>query len=365
MDEKFLTKSLLKHYLSSVFIYGILFIVIANCPIFYEVIENETFNYIYFFLFYFIGYVLIAPIILFTFRPKSVLDSGNLKILSYIKRQFSKTKSTKEFLENIEPKEDEKQAMMSLFVKAFFGVTCVNMLCNTYLPSLGYNFDFLRVMWTTAIQYIHDGSDILGSFIQYVADTGDMWLKLILTISTSVLTFSYLTDSDVFKNKIKSVDTTPLGVLSCLVCYYPLTILTTKVIAQPLNSQIPVNNTLFFAVLNVLIILANFIAMISVVRLFGKSGNLTNRGIVTGFPYNVIRHPAYTMQVIYIILCSIPLYFLPELTFGDKISLFIGVLVWMYIYYLRAITEERHLMKDEKYQQYVEKVKYRFIPWVF
>jgi len=35
------------------------------------------------------------------------------------------------------------------------------------------------------------------------------------------------------------------------------------------------------------------------------------------------------------------------------------------IYTVRALTEERHLMKDPEYRAYCKKVKYRFIPGVF
>lgn len=71
------------------------------------------------------------------------------------------------------------------------------------------------------------------------------------------------------------------------------------------------------------------------------------------------------MQVLYIILTSIPVCFVPTYSLGDKFTLWISILIWIYIYYLRSITEERHLIKDPEYKKYVEKVKYRFIPKVF
>ncbi|MCM1338301.1 MAG: hypothetical protein NC191_01360 [Muribaculaceae bacterium] len=365
MEQEVKISDIFKHYLSSVVIYGIILAVIINCPVYYETIEHEIFNYIYFFIFYYVCYVIIAPIILFTLKPKSVLESGNIAIFEYIIRQFKKHESTKDFLNNIEPKENEKQAMMGLFVKTFFSVISVNLLCNTLLPSLEYNLEFVGTFWITCIQYIKDGSGFWQSMCQFMVDTGDVWIKLIMTAITLILAFSYLTDLKIFKNKIKSVDTTPLGVLSCLICYYPITILTTKFISLPPETGTPVGNTVTLAILNLLIIIVNLINLIATARLFGKSGNLTNRGIVTGFPYNIVRHPSYTMQVLYIILSAIPICFFPSYSFEEKASLCLCVLIWMYIYYLRAITEERHLMKDEKYQTYLEKVKYRFIPKVF
>lgn len=42
----------------------------------------------------------------------------------------------------------------------------------------------------------------------------------------------------------------------------------------------------------------------------------------------------------------------------------LSVLTWTYIYYLRSITEEKHLLADEEYVKYCKMVKYRFIPGV-
>ena len=42
----------------------------------------------------------------------------------------------------------------------------------------------------------------------------------------------------------------------------------------------------------------------------------------------------------------------------------VGMVVMSTIYYWRAITEERHLMRDEEYRRYMKKVPYRFIPGV-
>ena len=39
--------------------------------------------------------------------------------------------------------------------------------------------------------------------------------------------------------------------------------------------------------------------------------------------------------------------------------------VWSIIYYLRAITEELHLMANPEYIQYCKKTKYMFIPFVW
>lgn len=363
--EKATNLELLRHFIASAIIYGIILLCLIFCPAYYETIEeNSGFDYTIFFTVFYLGYLLIAPIIYWTVRPISVKDSRNMTIFGYFARQFSKDMPVEHFLKGLEPTEKEKQAMMIVFMQTFFGVYCVNTLCNNYLPSFGYNLDFLKVMFEQAVQYITAGSGILSGIIQYLNDTGDMWIKLAMTINLIILAISYLSDLDLFKNKIKSVDTTPLGVISCIMCYYPVVLLTDKFLQVTEDSLLPVNNSALLAGLNLFAIIANFGMMIAVLRLGTKSGNLTNRSIVTGFPYNVVRHPEYSMQIFYIIITTIPLYLASDMGYGDKFFVTVTTLAWIFIYYLRAITEERHLIKDSKYQEYVLNVKHRFLPWL-
>lgn len=42
----------------------------------------------------------------------------------------------------------------------------------------------------------------------------------------------------------------------------------------------------------------------------------------------------------------------------------VSLAAWTFIYFLRALTEERHLLKDQDYVEYVKKVKYMFVPGV-
>lgn len=365
INQEVTTKDILKHYSSSVLIYGTVLLILSLSPLFYESIQNSWMDYISFLILYYIAYIIIAPVIFFIFKPKSILKSRNLAIIEYIKRQFKKNETTEEFLKNIEPTEKEKQAFVILFIKAFFSYNCLNALFNKYFASPEYDIDFIKTFIGQIIQDTSSGLPLLPSLGQFIIDTGDMWLKFILGISMIVYAVSYLTELDIFKNKIKSADTTPLGILTCIACYYPITILTYKFIEVTPDSLLPVDNQMILVILNLLIILVNFISLIAVIRLGTKVGNLTNRGIVTGFPYNIIRHPDYTMQICYIILTTIPLFIMREYSIITKVIMTVATMIWIYIYYLRAITEERHLIKDPEYQQYVEKVKYRFIPKLF
>ena len=71
------------------------------------------------------------------------------------------------------------------------------------------------------------------------------------------------------------------------------------------------------------------------------------------------------MQMFYIILTSIPVYLMEEVSVFAKILGTLGILLWLFIYNIRAITEERNLLQDKDYVAYAQKVKYKFIPKIW
>ena len=363
-EKKVTRKDILKHYFASLILYTIIFFAVMLCPVYYNNITNDKIDYSVILGFYLAIYALAAPIIYFIAKPKSILESRPLTIFGYIKKQFVRGVSLQTYLDNLTPTEKEKQAMMIVFMQTFFATYSAHFLCERYILSIQYNFDFISVMFQQALSYTSTNG-LLGGLTQFIIDTGNIWLNIIFTITTIVYLFSYLTDSVITRNKIKSIDTTPLGVLSCLSCYFPVSILTLSFIQVTEENLLPVNNPTLLAILNLIIIFANLGSLIAILRLGTKAGNLTNRGIVTGFPYNIIRHPDYSMQIVYIIATSIPLFIVNTHGIFDKTMMAITTLAWIYIYYLRAVTEERHLIKDPEYQKYCEKVKQRFIPKLF
>lgn len=364
ITNKVTNKDVYKHYFASILIYGIILLFIIFCPVLNESIENEVLNYTTFFILYYIAYAVFALPLYLWLKPESILTSRNVAICNYFKRQFRKDMTLQQWLTHIEPKKVEKQAFMILFMKTFFGVYCVNILCNKYLPALDYDIAFLKEMLRLAINY-SAASGFLAALWQFIDDTSDMWVTIMLMITNIIFAFSYLTELDLFKNKIKSIDTTPLGVITCIICYYPVIILTNQIIPKYNDELIPVDNFGLRILLNILVVVVNFGALLAIARLGTKAGNLTNRGIETRFPYSIIRHPNYSMQICYIILTSLPILLLSGYSILWKAIMLVGILSWIGIYYLRAITEERHLIKDIAYREYAKRVKYRFIPKVF
>ncbi len=354
-------KVILKHYLSSILVYGIILLILFVSPLFNQNIENPWLSYFSVLLVYYILYVIFAYPIFKKFRPQSVLESRNVVIVDYFRRQFSKGRNLEQKLFEMNLKDNEKQAFVILFIKTFFGVYSLSLLCNKFFPQMNYNIDFLSEMFSQYSQYI-ETSGIWSGILQYLDDTADMWLTFIFTITAFVFAFSYLTEADFLKNRIKYADTTPLGILSCVMCFYPFMLITEKLMPVNMRELVPIDDLYLRISVYILAILVNFVSMIAIVRLGARAGNLTNRGIVTGFPYNIVRHPDYAMQICYIILTFVPLYAVGDLNILGDIVLTIGMLLWIGVYILRAITEERNLIKDDDYKVYCQKVKYRFIP---
>jgi protein-S-isoprenylcysteine O-methyltransferase Ste14 len=359
------TDLIFKHYITSVFIYAILTIILIFSPLYLSQVNEISIDYTLVLILMLCSYIIFAPIFLFTIKPQSVLSSRSLTIFNYIKRQFEKEKDIADFFEKMALSNEEKQAFATLFMQAFFGIYSITALCNIYLPKLSYNIDFIKTLFQQAITTFSSGAGIFTSLAQYLIDSGDVWITLLGTLITIILTISYLSDSAITRNKIKSTDITPLGILSCILCYYPVTILTNEILFITEDTLMPVDNQILLAFLNLFIIMAHLGILIAVLRLGTKSGNLTNRGIETKFPYNIVRHPEYSMQILYIILTTIPLLLYTETSIIEKMLILFATFGWIYLYYLRAITEERHLIQDEDYKKYCIKTKYRFFPKLF
>ncbi|MFL5804161.1 MAG: methyltransferase family protein [Roseiflexaceae bacterium] len=100
-------------------------------------------------------------------------------------------------------------------------------------------------------------------------------------------------------------------------------------------------------------LLATF-AVISLGRSFGIIA--ANRGVrTTGF-YRFVRHPLYGSYMIGYLG-----FLLGNLSFWNVSLIVLTVLCQ----YARAVAEERILLLDPAYQAYVQRVRYRFIPYIF
>ncbi|MFA6423439.1 MAG: hypothetical protein WCW17_03245 [Patescibacteria group bacterium] len=205
-------------------------------------------------------------------------------------------------------------------------------------------------------------------------------LSSLLLIDTIYFVFGYAFEFQKY-SKIRSVEPTILGWVVALACYPPFNDLTSKFFgwgSADYSYFGSTSTTLFFLLINILLFV---IYVYSTIALGLKSSNLTNRGIVSRGPYKYVRHPAYISKNLSWIIFAVPLMNFSWSAYEMKIFFFgpiihfhfislnwaplIAVITWAIIYFLRALTEERHLLKDPDYQKYCKKVPYRFIPKVY
>ena len=329
-----------------------------------------------YYLICYVLYVIFAPVIYFIFRPKSLFRSHNLEIYTYFvnifKQIFNKDtifkKDYETVLKSFIPSYVQKQSLMLIFIKVFFGTLMFSFLLAN-IHSIYFNiknFILISHNFTSFIflkSWIISKSERLYGFM----------ILLLFTVDLCPFVTGYLTEISFLNNKIRTVDTNIMGIIFCLMCYPPFNNITSNFLGWNQNNSVEMPD---YAVLNwvfriIGLCFLTIYAWASVTLGF-KASNLTNRGIVTKFPYNIVRHPAYICKNIFWLFTTIQLIILNftsgNYTFHESllksILIIISYLFWMMIYYFRAITEERHLIQDPDYQEYVKKVRWRFIPYI-
>lgn len=162
----------------------------------------------------------------------------------------------------------------------------------------------------------------------------------------------YLFSSKYFSTENISIDDSWKGWFVCLICYPPLLIVSKKILSQQdeyIWSDWLIMDGILFWFWSFLILVSWLCYWASTVSFGFRFSNLSWRGLVDTGLYKYVKHPAYLSKNIYWWLHTVP---------------FFGVLGWdiwfnllalssiSFIYYLRAKTEEKHLMKFQEYRDY-------------
>ena len=241
------------------------------------------------------------------------------------------------------PTAEEKIALLATAVKFFF------------LP--------LMLAW-----FFANGANFLGQ-VQQFWSTGSLfphgyWMVfyLILFIDVAFFLLAYTVEHPGLHNEIRSVDPTLLGWVVALLCYPPFNGMTNQVLGW-YSSDYPGFQTAWLQyVAGSFMLVLMTIYVWATVALNLKASNLTHRGIVTHGPYAYIRHPAYLAKNLAWWVGALPILARQyQQGFGEFLFALFCVLTWSLIYYLRAITEERHLSFDPVYREYCSRVP-RFLP---
>lgn len=257
---------------------------------------------------------------------RSILDLGR-----YLARLFSRAERPR-----LDPGSADE--LRSLAIKAFFVPLMLSFAIG--------NVDAL----SNSIASIASGSTLLT-----IQGVYPLVINFYFTLDVAIFLFGYLIESPYLGNLIRSSNPFLLAWLVALACYPPFNGLAATLIPTTNGPQLFSNPTVLAGLLVVQALLFGFYVSASVALGF-KASNLTNRGIVTRGPYAIIRHPAYAAKNLAWILQR-----LPYLT----LTLIVTTLAWAFVYALRAITEEWHLVEEPEYRAYMKRVRYRFIPGVF
>jgi protein-S-isoprenylcysteine O-methyltransferase Ste14/uncharacterized membrane protein (UPF0127 family) len=152
-----------------------------------------------------------------------------------------------------------------------------------------------------------------------------------------------------FLTRRKSVDTSS-RVFDWLV---PILTMVTAMLLRPHSMNNP-SISLISAVIQSVGIVFIVFSLLSLGRSFGIMP--ANRRIKYLGAYTIVRHPVYTSELIFYLS-----FFLGNLSLrnGLLIMLIITGQLW------RSIAEEKILSKDNKYREYMNRVRYRFIPGLF
>lgn len=368
---------LFKHYVASSFVYGVALMFFLFNPFYVELFNGHPYIkespvWIYF------AYLIFAPICLWFFKPRTVYVSHSVEVVNYLLKLvklegFKKGANACELLNWLKPSYKQSQSIILYFIKFYFGpqllvwsITHFGGVVSDVKKIIELNELVLK---TYTVDQIFSMPKILLKYRTLV------FLACISTcyfVDTIIFTVGYLTELNFLKNRIRTVENTALGLFFCLCCYPEFSSITAHVIpwehsesnfnglcADPLAW--PVWVVMAIGLFSVMLYVSASVA------LFTKGSNLTNRGTVSIFPYSIVRHPAYSAKLLMWVIGSIVAIkiLIQRAEWGGLAFYILGAITWAFIYYMRAITEERHLYKDPEYRAYCKKVKYRFIPNVW
>ena len=216
-----------------------------------------------------------------------------------------------------------------------------------------YNL-YYGIHWYTQYQSSHDMMNLL------LAVTSCIWL---LDVTNASL--AYLVESRWLENRSRSIDLTVSGWLVCLMCYAPLNFITGAVLPFAPSvvtyqaQDLLVNDMTWVYVTKTLEALLLFIHVCCGLSLGTSVTNITLRKLQTRGPYGLVRHPGVSTKLLFWLMQSV---FYRQFW---QAKFIVGYIAWGWIYIGRAFTEERHLKHFPEYREYMRKVKYRFLPWIF
>lgn len=256
----------------------------------------------------------------------------------------------------------DRIALLGIMVKIYFAPLMTVFFVDYFHRIINY----WSAVCTTIPKLLATGS---YTHAQANSDIYMALLTAIFLIDVSVSWAGYLFSSRWTKNQMFSVEPTLLGWLVTILCYPPFSKAPGTYLIIPTNEEfITLPMEWLVTILAVISILGHLVYVFSTMCLGIRFSNLTHRGLVKVGPYGLVRHPAYAGKVLAWVCTGFPLvlYQFAQNPGPTAFYPFFGLLFTVYIYYMRALTEERHLGAiDPEYANYCRTVRYRFIPGIF
>lgn len=197
-------------------------------------------------------------------------------------------------------------------------------------------------------------SDLLAGRIGFGA-VYDFCYPLSFAVDTAFSTLGYLLTIRLADAHLRSTDLTVSGWLVALICYPPfwpfiydhfLPYDAHAVFWGPWFEPFPLVLWLWGSVIMVSLAVFSWATI-----MFGlRFSNLTHRGIITSGPYRWCKHPAYVSKIVSYWMIALP--FIPATGTADAVRGCLMLTLLSFVYFLRALTEERHLSRDPAYVAY-------------
>jgi protein-S-isoprenylcysteine O-methyltransferase Ste14 len=256
--------------------------------------------------------------------------------------------------------EADRKVARALLVKLFFTPLMTVFFIDQF-PHLVNNIGYVL---TGIPEAIANGVYSLSTFNN---DYFNIAIALIFSIDVALAWCGYMVASRWVDNQTTSAEPTMLGWVVTLICYPPFQMVLGLYYAAPNERDFMFfSNQGLVTVFTTMMLLSYFVYMAATLWFGVRFSNLTNRGIIRKGPFAIIRHPAYASKNFAWWCVMFPTVVYNATYTGMHVAglQIVGLILMTWVYYMRAITEERHLSADPAYREYCKQVKYRFIPGV-
>jgi Isoprenylcysteine carboxyl methyltransferase (ICMT) family len=202
----------------------------------------------------------------------------------------------------------------------------------------------------------------------------DAWFHLSYMIDLLFCVIGYTATTRLLDSHMRSVEPTMLGWAAALICYQPFYSVISRSYLQYEGNRFwdswlqpwPLLQSAWGGA----IILLSLIYALCTVAFGLRFSNLTHRGIITGGPYVLTKHPAYLAKNLSWWLISVPFVVTTDMLASLRHCALLLLLNG--VYFLRARTEERHLSIDPVYVEYAQWINEhgmlrglgRIMPWL-